>query len=272
MKLARVLNYALRRFFKDRCQRDAAAIAYRVLFAVGPLAIVLVSIFGLLLQDDEFRRQVIDAVVDALPVSAAGRRDVEDALTTIASPASAAGLVSLVLFTWTASGMMKAIRQGLETAMHVTDSRSQSRGKLVDVVLIAGVAALVLVTVGVTVLGDLLRRLLDDHIGDVARADTLVGGLARAGAFALSIGVVLLLYRFVPTRGLRVRDGLVGAIVTAILLQLISLASAWIFVKTTKLSVIYGSLTALLTIVYSLYLYASALLFGAEVATTWAQP
>ena len=46
MKLARVLNYALRRFFTDRCPRDAAASAYRVLFSVGPLAIVLVSIFG----------------------------------------------------------------------------------------------------------------------------------------------------------------------------------------------------------------------------------
>src|SRR3954451_3305193 len=100
MKLARVLNYALRRFFKDRCQRDAGAIAYRVLFAVGPLAIVLVSIFGLLLQDDGIRQQVVDAVVGVLPFSPAGRKDSEDALTTIASPATAAGFISLLLFAW----------------------------------------------------------------------------------------------------------------------------------------------------------------------------
>ena len=272
MKLVRVVRYALRRYFEDRCPRDAASIAYRVLFSIGPLAIVIVSVFGLVLQDEGVRQDAVDAVVDALPASAAGRRDVEDALTTIASPASAAGLISLVLFAWTASGMMTAIRQGLANAMHVTQTRSMTRGKLVDGVLVALAALLVLLTVGITVLGDLLKNALGARIGDVAHIDTLVGGLARAGAFAVSVSVVLLLYRYVTARDLRVRDGLVGAIVTAVPLQLISLASAWISVKTSKLSVIYGSLTIALFFVYSMYLYSTALLFGAQVASMWSQP
>jgi membrane protein len=272
VKLLQVLRHALRQFFADRCPRDAAAIAYRVLFSVGPLAIVLVSIFGLVLQDDDVRRQVVSAIVRALPLSAAGRQDVEDALTTIATPASAAGLASLVLFAWTASGMMTAIRQGLESALHASESRPLARGKIVDAVLIVGAAVLVLITVAITVLGDLVQHALGSRIGDVARVDTLVGGLTRAAAFALSVGVVLLLYRFVPARGLRIRDGLAGALVTAVLLQAISLASALIYAKTTKLSVIYGSLTAALFFVYSMYLYSAALLYGAEVAAQWARP
>jgi len=233
---------------------------------------VIVSIFGLILQDDDIRQEVVETVVRGLPVTAAGRRDVENALATIATPASAAGLISLVLFAWTASRMMRAIRQGLETAMQVVETRSMSRGKLVDALLVAGAGALILVSVTITVLGDLLRGVLGDRIGDVGRTDTLVGGASRAVAIAVSIGVVLLLYRFVPARGLRVRDGLVGAIVTAVLLQLISLASGWIAVRTSKLSFIYGSLTAALFFVYSIYLYSAALLFGAEVASMWAHP
>jgi membrane protein len=272
MKLARVLTYALRRFFTDRCPRDAAAIAYRVLFSVGPLAIVLVSIFGLLLQDDAVRQHVVDAVVAALPVSPDGRREVEDALTTIAAPASAAGFISLLLFAWTASGMMTAIRQGLETAMNVSESRSLARGKLVDAALVLGAAALVLVTVAVTVFGGIVEKALAGRLGDVAEIDSAVGALVRVGVFVASIGVVLMLYRFVPARGLRVRDAVVGATVTALLLQAISLAAALIYAKTNKLSVIYGSLTAALFFVYSTYLYSSALLFGAEVAALWSQP
>jgi membrane protein len=272
VKLLHVLRYALRQFFADRCPRDAAAIAYRVLFSVGPLAIVLVSIFGLVLQDDGVRRQVVDAIVRALPLSAAGRKDVEDAITTIATPASAAGLISLLLFAWTASGMMTAIRQGLESALNVADSRRLVHGKIIDAVLIIGAAVLVLITVAITVLGDVVQRALGSRIGDAARVDTVVGGLTRAAAFALSVGVVLLLYRFVPARGLRMRDGLAGALVTAGLLQAISLASGLIYAKTTNLSVIYGSLTAALFFVYSMYLYSSALLFGAEVAAQWARP
>lgn len=272
MKLVRVLNYALRRFFADRCPRDAAAIAYRVLFSIGPLAIVLVSIFGLLLQDEAMRQNVVDAVVDALPVSPAGRKDVEDALTTIATPASAAGFISLLLFAWSASGMMAAIRQGLESAMNVTESRSLARGKLVDAALVLGAAALVLVTVAVTVLGGIVENALAGRLGDVAEISSVVGALVRLGVFIASIGVVLLLYRFVPARGLRIRDGVVGATVTALLLQAISLAAALIYAKTNKLSVIYGSLTVALFFVYSTYLYSSALLFGAEVAALWSQP
>ena len=75
-----------------------------------------------------------------------------------------------------------------------------------------------------------------------------------------------------PARGLRIRDGMLGAIVTALLFQLISLASGWIYVKTTRFSVVYGSLTAALVFLYSVYLYSSALLLGAEVASAWARP
>jgi len=273
IKLGRVLPEALQRFYADHCTQQAAGIAYRVLFSIAPLAIVLVSIFGLVLQDDSVRDDVIDTIVDWLPVSPSGTKDVEDAITSIATPVSAIGLLSLVLFAWAASGMMTAIRQGLETAMHVTESRPMARGKLVDFLLIVSAALLVLVTAGLT----LLAKFLQTSSGSLAEATdlparTLAGLLLHAGAFGLSVVVVLLLYRFVPARGLRIRDGLAGAIVTGLLLQLIALASAWTYERATRLSVVYGSLTAALVFLYSIYLYSAALLLGAEVAAGWAAP
>jgi uncharacterized BrkB/YihY/UPF0761 family membrane protein len=94
----------------------------------------------------------------------------------------------------------------------------------------------------------------------------------HAASFGLTIVAVLLLYRFYPSRGLRVRDGLVGAIVTALLLRPIALASGWINAGTTRLSVVYGSLTTVLVFLYSTYLYSSVLLLGAEVAAAWSRP
>jgi membrane protein len=273
IKLGRVLPEALQRFYADHCTQQAAGIAYRVLFSIAPLAIVLVSIFGLVLQDDSVRDDVVDTIVDWLPVSPSGTKDVEDAITSIATPVSAVGLISLVLFAWAASGMMTAIRQGLETAMHVTESRPLARGKLVDLLLIMSAAVLVLVTAGLT----LLAKFLQSSSGSVANATglpagTLVTLLLHGGALALSVVIVLLLYRFVPARGLSIRDGLAGAIVTGLLLQLIALASAWTYERATRLSVVYGSLTAALVFLYSIYLYSAALLLGAEVAAGWAQP
>ena len=101
----------MERFFSHQCPQLAAGIAYRVLYSIAPLAIVLVSIFGLVLQDDSVRHDVVNAIVDELPVSRAGRKDVEDAITEIATPASAAGFASLLVFGWAATGMMEDARR-----------------------------------------------------------------------------------------------------------------------------------------------------------------
>ena len=72
--IVRALPQAVEDMFTDRCTQYAAAIAYRVLFSLFPLTIALVSIFGLVLQDDELRQQVIDEIVDILPQSLQGGR------------------------------------------------------------------------------------------------------------------------------------------------------------------------------------------------------
>ena len=186
---------------------------------------------------------------------------------------SAAGLVSLLVFAWAATGVMTSIRQGLERAMGVTEGRPAARGKLVDLVLVIGTAVLVLVTAGLTVLDSVVERAAG-RVADVLGLPTtaLAETILHLSFFALSVVVVLLLYRFVPARGISLRDGIVGAIVTASLLQAISLASSLILDKTNQLSVIYGTLTAALVFVYSMYLYSSALLLGAEVARAWTKP
>ena len=84
---------------------------------------------------------------------------------------------------------------------------------------------------------------------------------------------MLLLYRFVPARRLTFRDALAGAIVTALLLFAISLVSGiHLQPHAEPRAYIYGSLTLALVFLYSMYLYASALLLGAEVAAAWSRP
>ena len=57
--LARVIPQAIDGYFTDRCGQHAAGIAYRVLFSLVPLSIVLVAIFGIVLRNDELRNDVI---------------------------------------------------------------------------------------------------------------------------------------------------------------------------------------------------------------------
>ncbi len=272
-KLARVGLDALQRYFGDGCPQHAAGISYRVLFSIAPLAIVLVSVFGLVLQNEGVRQDVVDTIVGALPVSAAGTKDVENAITAIATPASAIGLLSLLVFAWAATGMMAAIRRGLESALGAGESRPLARGKLVDLLLIVSAAILVLLVAALTLFGSRV----EEASVPLARvtglgAGTLAGGFLHLEVFGITVAVVMLLYRFVPARGLRFGDGVVGAVVTAALLQAITFASNLVYDRASTLSTVYGSLTAALVFLYSVYLYSSALLLGAEIAAAWSRP
>ncbi len=273
--LVRAVPAAIDGYFRDRLAQHAAGIAYRVLFSLVPLTIVLVSIVGIVLHDEARRQDVIDEIVSHLPFTEEGSNSVQEAITHLASPTSAFGLVSLVLFFWASSGMMGAVRTGLEAALRVEPDgrRPAARAKLVDLILVAGAGALLLAMIAVTVAAQVVTRL----VGGAAEAVGLEGGLLPellriAVPLVVATVVVMLLYRFVPARRLRFGDAVVGGIVTGLLLLAISAASAFVYDKVAGLSVVYGSITALLVFLYSVYLYASALLFGAELAAAWSAP
>jgi membrane protein len=269
-RILRVIATAIDRYFADGCPQHAAGIAYRVLFSVVPLAIVVVAAFGLLVGRRDVHDAVVDTVVRALPAGVASREDVASAISGIAAPSGLLGLVTLLLFVWAATGMMAAIRTALEVVLGGDRGRPPARAKLVDIVLVVGCALLVLATVAATVLDKLaqheLRRV------EALRTTTIGGAAPRVAALLASVVIVMLLYRFVPTWRLRRTDALAGAVTTGILLLAVSFASGRIYDHVTRLSVVYGSLTSALVFLYSFYLYASALLFGAEVAAAWSRP
>jgi len=271
--LFRAVPTAIDGFFRDRLTQHAAGIAYRVLFSLAPLAIILVSIVGLVLQDDVRRENVIDWIVGWLPFTEEGSDTVEDAITRLASPTSALGLVSLVLFFWAASGMMGALRTGLEAALRVERRRPAVRAKIVDLLLVVGAGLLVIVMIATAVVAQIVTRLVASVADEMDFVSGLFSELVKVAVpLLVSTVVVVLIYRFVPARRLRFRDAVAGGIVTGILLLAISAASALVYEHVADLSVIYGSLTAVLVFLYSVYLYAAAVLFGAEFAAAWAEP
>jgi membrane protein len=272
-RLTRAVPAAIDRYFRFRLSQHAAGIAYRVLFSLAPLAIVLVSVAGVVLQNDARREDVTDAIVGWLPFSDEGSNSVDSAITRLASPTSALGLVSLVLFFWAASGMMGALRTGLEAALHVEHRRPAVRAKIVDLVLVAGAGALLIVTIALSVVAQVITRFVGGLADDLGLQGGLLSELTRVGVpLVVTTVVVMLLYRFVPSRRLRFGDAVAGGVVTGLLLLGISAASAYIFEKVSELSVIYGSLTVVLVFLYSVYLYASAVLFGASLAAVWSAP
>ena len=244
-----------------------------MLFSLFPLTIALVSIFGLVLQDDELRQQVIDELIDFLPVSESGQGNIQQSIEEIATPLSAIGLVSLVALLWGASGMMASIRLGLEAALKVDRGRPAARAKLVDFVLVAAAGVLVLVIVGLSAFGAFFSKLVGP-LHRVGRHRRPRRGSSCATALQLvAIAVmVLLLYRFVPASKLRRRGALAGAILTAVGIWGATKVLAIVFADFSRYNLIYGSLAGVMTFLFFVYVVAWILLLGAEFAYAWSQP
>ena len=271
--VASALPRATEDLFRDRCPQYAASIAYRVLFSLFPLTIVLVSIFGLILQDDELRQDVIDELVAFLPVSEEGEADVERSIEGIASPLSAIGLISLVALLWGASGMMAAIRIGLEAALKVDRGRPAAHAKLVDFVLVGVLGMLVIIVVGLSIVGASVGRVIGRVTDSAGGLDTTSFVVLREGVQLVAIGVTaLLLYRFVPARRLRRTAALAGAIVTAVGIWGASKLLAIVFDNFSGLNLVYGSLAGVMAFLFFVYVVGLILLFGAEFAYAWSQP
>jgi membrane protein len=268
----RALPRAIEDMFTDRCTQYAAAIAYRVLFSLFPLTIAMVSIFGLVLQDDELRQSVIDELIDFLPVSESGQADIQRSIEEIATPLSAIGLISLVALIWGASGMMASIRLGLEAALKVERGRPAARAKLVDFILVAASGVLVLAIVGISAFGAFFSKLAD-RFAAWAGVEAPSGWLLRDGIQLVAIAVtVLLLYRFVPARKLRRRGAIAGAVLTAVGIWGATKILAIVFADFSRYNVIYGSLAGVMTFLFFVYVVAWILLLGAEFAYAWSQP
>jgi membrane protein len=269
---ARALPLAVDGYYRHRLPQQAAGIAYRVLFSLAPLAIVLVSVAGVVLKDDTLREEVTSRIVGWLPVDDEGQETVEAAIKRLASPSGVLGLVSIGVFAWASAGMMGALRAGLETAFEVRRRRPAARAKIVDLILVAGSGLLVIATFAAAFIAQVITRLVGeaaDAVGFGGRTTDVLGRFVLP--LALSTLVMMLIYRFVPSRRVRTGDALAGGVMTGLLLVGISAGSALIYDRIASLSVIYGSITAVLVFLYSVYLYASAILFGAEIAAAWSK-
>jgi membrane protein len=272
--VARALPQALDDLFRDRCPQYAASIAFHVLFSLFPLTILLVSIFGLVLQDDDLRARVVSELLDVLPVSESGQRNVESSIDQIASPLSAIGLVSLVALLWGASGMMASIRIGLEAALKVERGRPAAHAKLVDFVLVGAAGLLVLAVIGISTFAAFFSRSVEylaDQIG-VEVVTNRSGALVRDGLQLFLIAfMTVMLYRFVPAGRLRRQAVLVGATFTAVGIWGASKLLA-VLLDFTRYNVIYGSLAGVMTFLFFVYVVSLILLLGAEFAYAWSQP
>lgn len=259
-------------FLEDNCTQMAAAISYYVLFSIFPLLIFIVGILGLILQDSQLQQDVIDAVLDFVPLSETeGRDDVTKAVEGVAGVGSGAlGFIGLLGMAWSGSAMFAVIRRSINTAYDLDYSRPLVQQKLVDLAMVLGLGVFFLSSIGATAFLVIVRERSEDipYLGDFAE-DVGFAWSAASYFVPLTLSFVAFgaLYWFVPAAKVRLRDVWVGALVAALGFEAMKIGFTIYLNNFSSYDVVYGSLGAVVAFLFWVYLSANTLLFGAEVAS-----
>jgi membrane protein len=263
----RVAERAARAYLEDGCPQVAASIAYRVIFALFPLAIVMTALSGIVLRTTGSDDEVVDAIVRNLPLSEEGRDDLRALLLRATGALGGVGLLGLVPLVWAATGLMGAIRYALNRAWDVSQRRPYLQGKAFDLLFVLVAFVLVAMSLGLSVGTSIVERhasgLVESIGGDPAAVTWLLG---RVAPFLLTLIAVVSAYRLLPATTPSLRDVWPSAVGVAVVLALLQSLFGVYIAYVRDFDVIYGSLGAVIAFLYFIYLSANLFLLGAEAA------
>jgi membrane protein len=263
MKIPPLLKRIFQEAEKDRLTAEAAKAAYYFFLSFFPTILALFALTGILGGDAAFE-WIMGQLYAALPNDAAtylSRFVLE------VTGESRPGLLSLALLLtiWAASNVFVAIADGLNVVYDVEERRSWWKRRVIA--LTALLASLVLLTSATAALvaGPELIRLL--HLESFWRV------LRWPLAFLLLTLMMWLIYYLLPNRdqGRAWRPTLIGALTGSGLWVLGTLGFRLYVANFADYDRTYGFVAGIIILLLWLYLSATAILFGGEVAATLEQ-
>ena len=265
-KLLTLFQVALTDFFRNNCPYMAAGIAYWTLFSLFPLALAGIAILGFMYPSPEEQRPIVEGIVKLVPVSVDYLADLID---DVVRARGTLGVLAIIGLLWTGTAVFSAVRKGINHAWHVRLPHYFLLERAIDFGMLLGVALLALSLVAFTTNAFGLATLSISPDGVVG---TIVGKiLLEIVVLAVTFGVFMLLYRYVPNAKVSWRDTWLGALVGAVLFQGVRVGFSWFAANFGSFALVYGSLGAVMAVLVWAYLSSVAVIWGAQVAYTYSR-
>jgi membrane protein len=241
------------------------SIAYYALFSIFPLLLVLLSVFGSVLDSDQATQMVFELVERFLPSAV---ELVQDNLQQAFEGQSTVGILALLGLVWSASGVFTAMYRAVNRAWNNPKGQLFWTEKLYGLAVVIVVGLLLLATTLYSTLTDVLRSWQRVYLGP----ESLVGpqGAQLGDWLALLIPptvsavTFIILYRTIPRNRVTWRDVWLGGLIAGLAWEAGRRLYTWYLSNFARYSLIYGSVGAIIGFLLWSYLSAMILLIGAE--------
>ena len=253
----------------DDATHLAVGVAYYAMFSLFPLLLGLLAVAGLFLKSEGTEQAFLDFVTDNLPGS---EQFITENVDQVKRFRGVLGIGAIVGLMWSASAVFGAITRAVNRAWDVSRDRPFYVAKVRQLGMALGVGLLFILSTSATSAIQLFTDPERD-LGIPGQGFFLALGLGhlalRAVPWTITLGIFLLIYRFLPNCKTYWRFIWPGAVVAAVLFEVAKGLFIWYLNNFASYDQIYGSLTSVMILLLWIYLSSLILILGAEISSEY---
>jgi membrane protein len=254
------------RAMEEDITTNSAQVAFYFIFALFPLLLFLLTLFGLILESaDTLRQELFVYLREIIPSSAISL--IESTLEEVTENSSGGKLTfGAIVALWSASAGIDNIRIALNDVYNLKETRPWWKYKLTSVLLTLGIALLISLALALVFYGSPLLSVILSPVG-LANASPIILNIFSF----IILGIVLItafaiIYSFAPNHQPFSWKWITPGSITAIILWIILSIGFRVYLQYfDSYAKTYGSVGAIIVLLLWLYLTALVILIGGVV-------
>lgn len=260
MKLHIGVRNIIKRIVDDEVPALASELSYSLILSFFPFLIFLMTLIGYLAIDTEV---VLLELSKILPDGA--YKLVHDTVLEVLQNRNGRLLsLGFVLSIWTSSTGFRSVIKGLNKAYDEKEKRSLIRVIIISILCTIGLTFIIVITLFLLVFGEALGKFLMWKFFAESSFMSLWNILRYVIILTSMIFVFALLYRYTPSKRLRWREVIPGAIFATIGWIVVSIGFSFYVNNFGNYSRLYGSIGAVIILLTWLYLTSIIIMVGGE--------
>jgi membrane protein len=262
-------------FIEDDCATMAASIAYYTVFSLGPLLVLVITVTGFFISQEQAQGQIQQQLSNLIGPDAA--RQVETMIRQVQQ--SHAGVLATVLgflgLVIGATGMLSAIQAALNRTWDVQPDPNQGGVKnfvlkrLLSLAMILVIAFLLLVSLLISTLLAVIGHYAQ-HLLPAGMSEPFLQALNAVASLVVISLLFAAMFKFLPDAKISWSAVGMGALVTA-LLFLLGKTLISLYLMYGNPASAYGIAGSLVVILIWVYYTAMIVLYGGEFTQVWAR-
>lgn len=265
-RLIRIVKGSFLTFVLTKGTESAAALAFYTLFSLFPLLLTVVAVGSFFMDQSVVERTLINLLPTMIPVSQ------DFIISNVQQVFTNRGAITILAFLgliWSGTSVFTVIIRNINSAWPEAAPRSYIRMRLWSMAIVAALAILLIISSFTITFKNLMVNLGLGQL--IVEVGTFFSSALFVTIFPNLIRMVIFfgLYYWTPQIKVKKMAALIGAVVTAIIWQLIStLFSSYLGSALARYEVIYGSLGKIVVLLSWIYFSAYIVLWGAHLTSS----